>query len=116
MKLGEGITGIKSVQKTWRKIMVYLYEEMFVRGIMPAEQDEPNGEEELSLVNLVEQARLEWEQAQRFFKEVEDPDLIDHAIYALEAAERKYMYLIKLAKKERIVDVDTYRVYEKGLA
>lgn len=49
---------------------------------------------------MVEQARLEWRCARERFNQISDPDLIDHAIYDLEAAERRYVYLLKKAKEE----------------
>lgn len=59
-----------------------------------------------ALSTLVEKARREWEEAQALFNEVKEPDLIDHAIYAMEATERKYMFLLNEAKKERVVNED----------
>ncbi|MHB8928741.1 MAG: YaaL family protein [Bacillota bacterium] len=50
--------------------------------------------------DTVEHARRDWLAAKSYFEAVTDPDLVDHAIYVLEAAERKYMYLIKRAKVE----------------
>ncbi|NLA59470.1 MAG: YaaL family protein [Firmicutes bacterium] len=50
------------------------------------------------LGTLIEQARQEWLSAQAYFDSVEDPDLVDYAVYSVEAAERKYMYLLKKAK------------------
>ena len=55
---------------------------------------------EINLVDQVEQARLEWQLARRFFEAATDPDLIDYAIYNLQAAERRYAYLLKLARQE----------------
>lgn len=46
----------------------------------------------------VETARREWLVARAYFDSVTDPDLIDHAIFSIEAAEKKYMYLLKRAK------------------
>lgn len=51
---------------------------------------------------VVEQAWREWQAARNYFDAVSDPDLVDHAIYLVEAAERKYGYLIKQAKAEGI--------------
>ncbi len=48
----------------------------------------------------VTKARDEWLAAKNYFETVSDPDLVDHAIYLLGAAERKYMYLLKRAKNE----------------
>ena len=47
---------------------------------------------------LVEQAKQEWKNTANYFDNVTDPELIDHAILMREAAERKYMYLLKQAK------------------
>jgi hypothetical protein len=60
-------------------------------------------EEELSemekLQAEIEQAHQEWAIAQQHMNHVSDPELIDHAIYHLEAAERKYGYLLREAKR-----------------
>jgi len=48
----------------------------------------------------ISQAREEWIAARNYFETVSDPDLVDHAVYLLGAAERKYMYLLKRAKNE----------------
>lgn len=49
---------------------------------------------------LVEQARQDWRSARERFDQISDPDLIDHAIFDLEAAERRYVYLLKKAREE----------------
>lgn len=49
---------------------------------------------------MVEQARREWQSARDKFDQISDPDLVDHAIYNIEAAERRYIYLLKKAKEE----------------
>jgi len=59
-----------------------------------AERKEPTND---IFVN-VECARKEWEYAKNIFENVSDPDLIDYAIYNVEAAEKKYTYLIKQIK------------------
>lgn len=50
---------------------------------------------------VVDDARKAWLQARHHFENVTDPDLIDHAIYDIVATERKYMYLLRLAREER---------------
>lgn len=60
---------------------------------------------------VVEQARREWQSAKERFDQISDPDLIDHAIYDLEAAERRYIYLLKKAKEE---GVNLYSATDKG--
>ena len=59
---------------------------------------------EYALTTLVKKAHRDWEEAQALFNEVKDPDMIDHAIYAMEATERRYMFLLKEAKKEKVIN------------
>ena len=62
-------------------------------------QDNEMGESHDQVVfEAVEQAKQEWLNARRYFDNVVDPDLVDLAIYTMDAAERKYMYLLKQAK------------------
>lgn len=56
-----------------------------------------------ALSSVVEEARLEWLNAQYYYNTVSDQDLIDHAVYLMQAAEKKYMYLLKQARQEGIV-------------
>lgn len=43
----------------------------------------------------IENAKKEWEDAKNIFENVSQPDLVDYAIYKIEAAEQKYIYLLK---------------------
>jgi hypothetical protein len=54
---------------------------------------------ETDIEKAVAKARDEWLAARAYFDSVTDPELIDHAIYAIEAAERKYMYLLRHAEE-----------------
>ena len=47
-------------------------------------------------------AKQEMYDAENFFDNVIDPELIDHAIYKMEAARSKYIYLLKQAKEDGI--------------
>lgn len=49
-------------------------------------------------VEEVEAARREWLGYRAYFDCVSEPELVDHAIYAVQAAERKYMYLLRRAR------------------
>lgn len=40
-------------------------------------------------------ARQEWHDADQYFQAVTDPELVDHAIFLMEAARRKYRYLFR---------------------
>ena len=68
----------------------------WLRG-RPSTEDEPTELDKLR--TELEAARKEWATAQRHIDYVSEPELIDHAIYYLEAAERKYGYLLREAKK-----------------
>ncbi|MDI3522151.1 MAG: hypothetical protein PWR31_421 [Bacillota bacterium] len=50
------------------------------------------------LFTAVEEAKADWVAARQYFETVTDPDLIDFAIFNLEAAERRYTYLLKQAR------------------
>ncbi|MDW7675002.1 MAG: YaaL family protein [Bacillota bacterium] len=55
-------------------------------------------EEKDELKDNINKAKEEWEYAKMFFQEATEPDIIDYAIFQLDAAERKYMYLLEQAK------------------
>lgn len=59
-------------------------------------------EKNKKFVRLVNQAKEDWKNAQNYFENVTNPDLIDLAIYRMEAARVYYMYLIKEAKRKGI--------------
>ena len=44
-------------------------------------------------------AQREWKDKEIYFQSVSEPDLVDHAIYELEASKIKYMYLLKKVKE-----------------
>lgn len=69
----------------------------------PGEDDgEPAERTPESLLSDVEQARQQWLDAKAYFNHVTDPDLIDMAIYSIEAAEKRYMYLLKVARTQGV--------------
>lgn len=48
-----------------------------------------------SLRELADEAKKEWQQALAYFEHVKDRELVDYAIKNLEAAEKRYNYLLK---------------------
>jgi hypothetical protein len=62
-------------------------------------QTSPKTKEELS--RIVNAAKQEWLDAQSYFNNATEPDLVDHAILSLQAAERKYMYWLKRMKNSQ---------------
>ncbi len=59
-------------------------------------------DENQEFVNNISKAHEEWRNAEKFFDNVSDPDLVDHAIFKVEAAKCKYIYLLKKAKEEGV--------------
>ena len=50
-------------------------------------------------LSLIEKAKQEWLAALDLFNNVSEKDLIDHAIFNLNAAERRYIFLLKEARQ-----------------
>lgn len=55
--------------------------------------------EDRALRQEMEAARRELEAAESYFHTVTDPELVDHAIFAMEAARRKYLYLYRRVRR-----------------
>ncbi|HEU4964015.1 MAG TPA: DUF2508 family protein [Bacilli bacterium] len=93
----------KEQQRGWQRLTNWL------RGRQP----EPQEPDEMAKLRAeIELARQEWAIAQKHIDYVSEPELIDHAIYHLEAAERKYGYLLREAKQKFR---DSNRLYEPSL-
>lgn len=52
-----------------------------------------------NLKDSLAKAHREWNHAKLYFNCVNDPDLIDHAIFYMGAMEKKYVYLLKRARE-----------------
>lgn len=63
--------------------------------------------EDEALIKSVRQAMREWSTAQQFFESVSEPELVDYAVYSLEASRKKYMYLLKKAR-DKGIRIDCY--------
>lgn len=62
-------------------------------------------EEEISKESIyisLRKAKQDWENAKNIFENVTNPDLIDYAIYNVDAAEKRYMYLLKQIKSGNV--------------
>ncbi len=59
----------------------------------------------------IQEALAMWHSAQEYFQNVSDPDLIEYAIYDLEAAKRRYMYLLKRVRNQEESDL----IYKNGM-
>lgn len=63
------------------------------------QNDETVQTPEINWIDEVKNAHRDWVTAQEHFEWVTDPDLVDQAIYAEVAAQKKYTYLLKKAKE-----------------
>lgn len=70
--------------------------------------------EEQNLRVSLEQARQEWLAARVYFDSVTDPELVDHAIFVIQATEKKYEFMLRQARlmglKEAHVIGNTYQM------
>lgn len=58
--------------------------------------------EQKKLLNSIEKAREDLKVAREYFNAVNDPRLVDYAIYREEAAKARYMFLLNEAKKNEL--------------
>lgn len=57
---------------------------------------------DLDLLQEIEEAKQQWKNMQNIYNELQDPGLIESVIYQMIATERKYEYLLRLAKAEHL--------------
>ena len=82
--------------KDWRMVLQGV--QAWLRGLRVRRT--PVGGDQL--MKMLEEARQEWLLTKAYFNIVTEKDLIDHAIFAMDAAEQRYVYLLKKAKAERL--------------
>lgn len=58
--------------------------------------------EKQKLISEIRRAQIDVETAEHFFQFVSDHELVDIAIYELEAKKSKYRYLLRMAKEKGI--------------
>ncbi|MCF8011211.1 MAG: DUF2508 family protein [Clostridiales bacterium] len=81
------------ILKLWNKIKYYF--SLFLDYIYPARQKHPG------ILDEVEIARQDWYYAQNIINYA-DNDMLDYAIYNLDACERRFMGLLKKARNANI--------------
>jgi hypothetical protein len=59
-------------------------------------------DEKQEFFDQVRKAHKDWQIAVENFNYYIDPDIIDYAVYDINAAEKKFVYLIKKARKENL--------------
>jgi len=58
-------------------------------------------EKEKDIRDEINEAHQKWLNARRYFDNVSEPELIDHASYLLQATRTKYMYLLNKFKENQ---------------
>lgn len=71
-----------------------------IKGILDLLKIQKDVDNNKDLYISLENAKKEWEEAKNIFENASEPDLVDYAIYNIEAAERKYVYLLRKIKSE----------------
>lgn len=59
-------------------------------------------EKDEKLYEMLEEAHEEWENAEKYFQNITEPDLIDYATFKIETAKRKYAYILKQMREQEI--------------
>ncbi len=72
--------------------------ELKFKNILEIFKQPQKAEEKKDIYINIENAKREWEDAKNIFENVSQPDLVDYAIYKVEAAEKKYIYLLRQIK------------------
>jgi hypothetical protein len=72
--------------------------ELKFKNILEIFKQPQKSEEKKDIYINIENAKREWEDAKNIFENVSQPDLVDYAIYKVEAAEKKYIYLLRQIK------------------
>lgn len=70
-------------------------------------------QEYFDILKAVNQAHAEWVNAQNYFNSVSEPELVDFAIYNMEAARKKYMYMLKQAKLRGIEGIQALQYFNE---
>lgn len=68
-------------------------------GLTDHEETEPPV---MTLQESIEAAKKDWQDAKKMFEEATNRDNIDALIHKINASERQYIYLLKLARCESI--------------
>ena len=86
-------TGI-NLRNTFAYKMVSIFKNLFGQEKVKSEEEE--------ILEAVQKALDDIRNSEIFFHSVTDMNLIDYAIYKINAAQEKYGFLIKLAKEKQV--------------
>jgi len=67
-------------------------------------------QEHMDIIMQIEEAKLQWEIAKKCFAMVDDPNLIDYAIYREDQCKAKYMYFLLEARSKGVTIDASYMI------
>jgi len=73
-----------------------------IRAWAGIKTEEDQEEPVMTLEETIEAAKKDWQDAKKMFDEVADKDSVDALIHRINAYERQYIYLLKIAREEGI--------------
>lgn len=88
------ITWLDSIKERFKPLMI---EKKIIKE--PGIKEDQN-----ELDEEIQKAHKQWQQARKYFNNVSDPGLIDHASYKIQAARAKYMYLLNKMKNNKQIN------------
>jgi len=69
-------------------------------------------QEQKDIILQLEEAKLEWESAEKYFQVADDPKLVDYAIYREDQSKARYIYFLLEAKRKNITIDASYMIEE----
>ena len=69
-------------------------------------------QEHKDIIMQLEEAKLEWEIAKKYFAVADDPKLVDYAIYREDQCKAKYIYFLLEAKRKGVTIDASYMIEE----
>lgn len=85
-------TNKKSFVKRGKKII------KIANGLVNKIKREEKTERQI-IIESLQDAKQEWKDQEEYFQHVTEPELVDYAIYQIEASRLKYIYLLKKIKE-----------------
>ncbi|MBZ9609821.1 YaaL family protein [Clostridium estertheticum] len=71
-------------------------------------------QEQKDIIIQLEEAKLEWETAKKYFQVADDPRLVDYAIYREDQSKARYIYFLLEARRKGVTIDASYMIEEIG--
>ena len=69
-------------------------------------------DEQKDIIMQLEEAKLEWESSKEYFQVVDDPKLVDYAIYREDQSKSRYIYFLLEARRKDVTIDASYMIEE----